>query len=77
MALPPETLLTREKAASALTDIGYVTSRATLATKATRGGGPPFKKYGTRPLYRWGDLLSWAEERCTSLRHSSSQADAR
>lgn len=72
MDLSPETLLTREKAALALTEFGYVTSRATLATKATRGGGPPFKKFGSRPLYRWGDLLTWAEARCSASMNNTS-----
>jgi hypothetical protein len=51
----PETLLTREAAAKVLTVAGFPTSPATLATKASRGGGPPFRKFGPRALYRWGD----------------------
>ncbi len=39
----PETLLTREAVAEALTDAGYPTSPKTLATKASRGGGPHFE----------------------------------
>jgi hypothetical protein len=49
----PDALLTRDRAAEALNEAGYPTSPATLATRASRGGGPPFRKFGTRPLYRW------------------------
>ncbi|NDG49203.1 MAG: hypothetical protein EBY30_09210 [Rhodospirillales bacterium] len=36
-----DALLKREAAAAALTAAGYPVSPRTLATKATRGGGPP------------------------------------
>jgi hypothetical protein len=72
----PETLLNRQDTAAALTSIGYFTSPATLATKATRGGGPPFRKFGRRPLYRWGDSLAWAEARLTPPMRTTSEADA-
>jgi hypothetical protein len=62
--IQPDALLTRQRAASALTERGYPTSPATLATLATRGGGPVFSKFGShRVLYRWGDLLVWANAR--------------
>jgi hypothetical protein len=65
MATPvPDTLdalLTRRDAAAALSAAGYPVARATLATRAVRGGGPPFQRFGRVPLYRWGDLLAWAE----------------
>lgn len=72
----PDALLTRKQAADALTARGYPTSERTLSTKATRGGGPPFRKFGPRALYRWGDLLDWAEGRLSPLRRSTSEADA-
>lgn len=71
------TLLRRKPVAEALTAFGYPVSDKTLATYATRGGGPPYRLFGRIPLYRWGDALAWAEGRCTSLRHSTSEADAR
>src|SRR6516164_6710537 len=46
----PDALLPRDKFAAALTEAGFPTSAKTLATKATRGGGPPFQKYGPRAL---------------------------
>lgn len=66
----PDRLLTRHATAAALTEAGFPTSPATLATKATRGGGPLFVKFGARALYRWADALAWAQER-TSLPHYS------
>jgi hypothetical protein len=62
---PPDrdALLTRDETAVALTAAGYPIRSATLGTKATRGGGPPFRRFGTRSLYRWGDAIDWAEGR--------------
>ena len=68
-----EALLTRNATAAALTERGYPTSPATLATKATRGGGPPFRRFGPRPLYRWGDALRWAQSRLGPLMRSTSE----
>jgi hypothetical protein len=65
MSIPsdPETLLTREATAAALTESGFPVASTTLATKATRGGGPAFQKFGKRPLYRWADVLAWARSK--------------
>ena len=78
MTIPPnpDLLLTRRAAAAALTEAGYPTSPATLATKATRGGGPRFRKYGRRVLYRWADCLAWAESMCSPVIGSTSELDA-
>jgi hypothetical protein len=52
MAIPsdPEMLLTREAMAQALTEAGFPISRATLATKASRGGGPPSESGAGSPF---------------------------
>jgi hypothetical protein len=76
-----DALLTREKVAAALTEAGFPVRSATLATKASRGGGPPYRLYGRRPLYRWGDALEWAVRRttepaCSSSEHGSRNAPA-
>ena len=71
------TLLRRRDLAQALTDNGYPTATATLASWATRGGGPPYRMWGRIPLYCWGDALAWAERRLTKPRSSSSEADIR
>ena len=41
-----DTRLTRNATAAALTAAGFPIRAATLATKATRGGGPPFQRFG-------------------------------
>ena len=74
--LDDDTLLTRDMAATALTEAGYPVKAKTLATKATRGGGPPYRLFGVRPLYRWADTLAWAQERLSTPRCSTSVKDA-
>lgn len=69
------TLLRRAATAAALTAMGYPTSEKTLATKATRGGGPPYRLFGRIPLYRWGDALAWAEGRTSAPRRTTSEID--
>jgi hypothetical protein len=69
----PDALLPRDKFAAALTEAGFPTSPKTLASKATRGGGPPFQKYGPRVLYRWRTGLAWAEGRLSEPRRSTSE----
>ncbi len=83
-------LLTREQTAKALTAAGntLLTPRrwrlalialrcATLATKATRGGGPPYQLFGSKPLYRWGEALAWAKSRLSAPRRSTSEPEHR
>jgi len=71
-----DALLTREKVAEALTAAGYPISPRTLATKATRGGGPPYCLFSARALYRWADALAWARSVTSATRCSTSEADA-
>lgn len=71
-----DALLTRERTAEALTEAGYPVRTKTLATKATRGGGPPYSLFSGRALYRWGDALDWARSLTTAPRRSTSEADA-
>ena len=66
-------LLTRRQLAEALTSCGFPISPATLATKATRGGGPPYQKFGPRALYQWGMGLQWAQGRLSKPVHSTSE----
>ena len=72
----PEVLLTREATAAALTAAGFPVATKTLATKATRGGGPPYRVFSGRALYRWGDTLDWARGCLTPPRRSTSEAEA-
>ena len=71
-----DSLLTRDRTAQALTEAGFPVKAKTLATKATRGGGPPYRKFGLRVLYRWGDALAWAERRLSAAYSSTSERDA-
>lgn len=72
----PDTRLTRNALAAALTAAGFPIRPATLATKATRGGGPPFQRFGSRPLYKWADALRWAQSRLSKPVASTSELDA-
>lgn len=72
----PDALLTRDQTAAALTAAGFPVRSKTLATKATRGGGPPYSLFSSRALYRWGDSLAWARASLTPPRRSTSEADA-
>jgi hypothetical protein len=72
----PNALLNRRATAERLTEAGFPTSGATLATKATRGGGPPYQLYGAVALYRWGDALDWARSRLSPPRCSTSESDS-
>ena len=72
----PETLLTRDATAAALTESGFPVASTTLATKAPRGGGPPFQKFGPRPLYRWGDAIEWARSKLSGVVRSTAELDA-
>jgi hypothetical protein len=67
----PDTLLTRDQTAVALTQADFPVRSATLAAKACRGGGPDFKLFGTRPLYQWGDALAWAHAKLTVPRRKA------
>jgi hypothetical protein len=72
-----DVLLTRRQTAEALTAAGLPIKATTLATKATRGGGPPYQLFGARVLYRWGDALAWAHARLSAPGLSTSERDVR
>lgn len=59
-SIPADALLTTGQLAKALTDAGLPTSEATLNTKACRGNGPNYRRYGRFRLYTWGDAIAWA-----------------
>ena len=71
----PDALLNRANTAAALTAAGYPVAKGTLATKATRGGGPPYRLFGRLPLYRWGDALAWAQSRLSATVRNSSEIE--
>lgn len=71
-----ETLLLRRGAAVALTNAGYPVKATTLATLASRGGGPKFRRFGRTPLYRWGDLLEWVDAKSSPLGATTTECEA-
>jgi hypothetical protein len=62
-SIPDDALLTRKQLARALTACGAPTSEKTLSTKACRGNGSPYQKYGKVAIYRWGTSVRWARAR--------------
>jgi hypothetical protein len=71
--LQEDSLLDRRQVAEALTASGYPISHNTLATKASRGGGPVYELWGRKPLYRWAAALAWAQSRLSPPAHSSAE----
>jgi hypothetical protein len=73
--LTPATWLSRRAFSQALEqELGIRVSAATLATKASRNAGPPYRVNldGTVD-YQWGPGSSWAEERL--IYHQPAAAD--
>lgn len=70
-----EARLTRQQTAAALTEAGFPTTDKTFSTKASRGGGPPYELWCGRATYQWGKSLSWAQNRLSAPRRSTSEAD--
>lgn len=69
----PTALLDRRELALALSALGFPVTASTLATKATRGGGPKYQPWGgRRVLYVWGDAVDWAEARLGTVRDDTS-----
>lgn len=60
----PKPSLGRAAVAHALAAAGYPCTASTLQTKASRGGGPPFRSFGRIPLYRWGTPWRGRRARC-------------
>ncbi len=61
-SIDPQTLLTRTQLAKMLEACGTPLTYHTLATKATRGGGPPFSIFGKNAIYLWSDVVAWVRE---------------
>nr|WP_294516923.1 DNA-binding protein [uncultured Rhodopila sp.] len=70
-------LFLRDEAPAFLKKHGFQTTVSTLATLATRGGGPVYRKFGNRPVYTAGDLLDWAHSRLSEPCRSTSEDAAR
>ncbi len=72
----PDKIFRRRDAAAALTAAGFPIAPATLSTLASRGGGPPYRRFSGRAIYKWSDLVSWAETRTSEPRRSTSERAA-
>jgi len=72
---PINRLLTRAEAAQYLKRLGYPVAARTLATLVSRGGGPTYRRFGQRALYRTEDLIAWAEARLAPPRRSSAEGE--
>jgi len=76
---PEPTVLTRDSAAAYLELRGYPITAKRLSKLAHEGGGPEYRRWGHRAVYRPADLLTWAEARasapkCHSSGHEASEA---
>jgi len=72
---PINRFLTRVEAARFLQQRGFPVAARTLATLVSRGGGPAYRRFGQRALYRTEDLLAWAESRCSPPRRNSAEGE--
>ena len=67
--------LTRLEAATFLSTRGFTVAPTTLSKYAVLGGGPPYEKFGRRPLYTERGLLAWvASKTGRGQRNTSDQA---
>ena len=65
----------REEAAQYLTEcLGLPVAKGTLQKWATTGGGPAYRRFGKRAVYRQEDLDAWAANKLSEPRHSTTSA---
>jgi hypothetical protein len=55
-----ERYLRRTEVTTKLRELGFPIGDQALAALAGRGAGPPFSRFGAIPLYRWHEVLKWA-----------------
>lgn len=72
-----QTLLTTDRAAKRLTELGVKRTEATLRKLRCLGGGPPYRVFNGRPYYIEEDLVAWIEGGLSVPRHNSSANDRR
>jgi hypothetical protein len=71
--LDPDTWLTRADTGENLRKHRFRISNQTLRTLACKGGGPPYRKWGRLTMYRWGDVVEWAQNRLSEPRRNTSE----
>jgi hypothetical protein len=52
---------------------GIPLTKSSLATWRSRGGGPPFEKFGPYVIYAWGTSWAWVQSRLSPVVHSTSE----
>ena len=68
--------LDRAEAAEYLTTRGLRVSKNTLQKWVTVGGGPTYRRFGHRAVYKTEDLDNWAERKLSAPRATYSRAEA-
>jgi len=68
--------LSRAEAAEHLTSRGLPITRLTLQKMATTGGGPLYRRFGTRAVYEAEHLDAWAAAKMGAPLHSTSERSA-
>jgi hypothetical protein len=58
-----EPMLTREKAAAYISQLGLPITKSRLAKLAIAGDGPEYRIWGNRAVYTPNALLEWADKR--------------
>ena len=76
-SIQPDARLTRKQLAQALSERGFVITDKTLATKGSRGGGPPYGLFGKVAIYTWGSAVEWALSVLTPPASNTSERQAR
>lgn len=66
--------LNREQAAEYIRAKGLPCAKLTLQKYATIGGGPKFRKFGSRVVYKPEEVDLWIDERLSAPIGSTSQA---
>ena len=74
--LTPDAVFTRRQLSTVLTELGYPVAYTSLATMSHRGTGPKYRRFGTRSLYRWADVLAWLEVRVSAPRSGTAEGRA-
>lgn len=68
--------LTRAEAADYIIGRGLPCTKLTLQKLASTGGGPVFRRFGTRAVYQPADLDKWIESKLSAPMASTSGAAA-
>jgi hypothetical protein len=66
--------LETDEAAKHCQEKGLQIADKTLAKKRVTGGGPPFRKWGRKPVYTRPELDVWIEETLSAPMRSTSEA---